>query len=279
MSVTNAWSLCRRDIDLEIEDVLRENWSQKKEFSLHKYKERPTSALFFVCSDVQVGFVSPDGTLLLTAGEGDAVFIPYGALYEARVLSSGGGVIDTYTVNLHFYSSEREEILLSEQISLVCHADASVYAMHLKALSDAFHGATGGGQNWARSKAELLFLLDLIGNAASPREEFYYPIRRGADAMREEWALNEKIEKYAQMSGVSVTYFYRCFRKWSGKSPVEYRTSLRLSHAESLLRGTDIGVREISQSVGFEDPFYFCRVFEKTYGVSPRRYRTNLRSS
>ncbi len=279
MRVITPWALCRQNADLEILAVLREHWTPKKEFSLHKHKERPTSALFFVCSKVEVAFETPSGERMITAQEGDAVFIPKGSLYEARVVSNSPDPIDTYTVNLHIYGEGREELLLSEGISLLSHDASGVYATHLKALSDAFYGVTGGGgSNMVRSKGELFLLLDRIGNAASPKEEFYYPIRRGADAMREEWWLNEKIEKYAQMSGVSVTYFYRCFRNWSGKSPVEYRTALRLSHAEGLLRGTDIGIREISQSVGFEDPFYFCRVFEKAYGTSPRRYRTQCRN-
>ena len=89
----------------------------------------------------------------------------------------------------------------------------------------------------------------------------------------DEWNQNEKIEKYAKMCGISVTYFYRCFRKWSGISPVEYRNRLRLSNAQSLLRCTDMQIKEIADTVGFEDPFYFCRVFSESFGLSPQAYR------
>ena len=90
----------------------------------------------------------------------------------------------------------------------------------------------------------------------------------------EEFFSNEKMEKYAALCGVSETYFYRCFREWCGKSPVEYRNALRLSNAESMLRHTDMSIGEIAGLVGFDDPFYFSRVFAKHFGCSPKRYRS-----
>jgi AraC-like DNA-binding protein len=120
-------------------------------------------------------------------------------------------------------------------------------------------------------------LLDLMAESSTQSNDAYYPIRKGIDALGEEWNKNERIEKYADLCGVSATYFYRCFRRWSGKSPVEYRNTLRLSNAESLLRCTDMRIGEISELVGFEDPFYFCRLFRERFGASPQGYRKRTR--
>ena len=117
----------------------------------------------------------------------------------------------------------------------------------------------------------------MISESASQKEDHYYPIRKGIDAFLRDWAQNEKIEKYAEMCGVSVTYFYRCFKKWSGNSPIEYRNALRLSNAESLLRCTDMQIQDISTAVGFDDPFYFCRIFSQKFGEAPQKYRKRLR--
>ncbi|MBR2337229.1 MAG: helix-turn-helix transcriptional regulator, partial [Clostridia bacterium] len=88
-----------------------------------------------------------------------------------------------------------------------------------------------------------------------------------------EWNKNERIEKYADICGISAAHFYNCFRESFGKSPVEYRNSLRLSNAETMLKSTDMRIGEIAQAVGYEDPFYFCRVFTKKNGLSPKKYR------
>jgi len=178
---------------------------------------------------------------------------------------------------LHFFDEFRNEILLSNSIALIAHCTDNRQEIYLKNLYDVFHQVKefsfGGRRNLAKIKGEFFLLLDLIETSVSQNDDFYYPIRKGAKAFCEEWNQNKKVEEYAKMSGVSVTYFYRCFRKWSGNSPVEYRNMLRLSNAESFLRCTDMKIQEIATTIGFEDPFYFCRLFSEVYGVSPKHYR------
>ena len=144
--------------------------------------------------------------------------------------------------------------------------------MHFQKLNEAVHQAAGN----LRIYGCTYTLLDAVIAAATNTDNGYYAIRAGVKLLAEEWYRNEKIEKYAAMCSVSNAYFYRCFRAWAGQSPVEYRNALRLSHAETMLRNTDMQVKEIAETVGFEDPFYFCRVFAKRYGVSPKKYRNGI---
>ncbi len=273
-------ALCEMDFDFKITDVFPEQWKDRREFSLYKSKPRPVSALFFICSDLTVCFVPMDGSPAVTARRGDVVFIPRGIRYCANVLGGAFDTIGTYTVNLHFFDENHEEFLLSDRIEILCHRGDNRRELHIKRLRDGFHRLTEtsaeGKRNPIKVKGEFFSLLDFLISTDSRSNEFYYPIRKGAEALCEEWNKNEKIEKYAQMSEVSVTYFYRCFRKWSGKSPVEYRNTLRLSNAESLLRCTDMRIQEISKAIGFDDPFYFCRIFSDTYGLSPKHYRARV---
>ena len=46
----------------------------------------------------------------------------------------------------------------------------------------------------------------------------------------------------------------------------------RIDRACVLLSTTSHSVQEISNSVGFDDPFYFSRAFKEMKGVSPRQY-------
>ena len=93
------------------------------------------------------------------------------------------------------------------------------------------------------------------------------------EALRRDWNKNEKIDDYAALCGMSPGYFYHVFKKWAGKSPVEYCNLLRVSNACSMLARTTMPVAEIAALVGFSDQFYFCRVFRKTTGLSPLEYR------
>jgi len=268
------------NLDFQIFDILPQNWMHRNEFSLYKDKERPLSALFFIFTDVEVTFFS-ENTPPLVVKKGDIVFIPKGMRYSVRLTNKNEFKIDTCTINLNMFDENREEIFFSDNISVLTKRGDNLLDVHLKNLFDVFYRVEKMGEkeakNISRIKGEFFLILDLISESASQRSDFYYPIRRGVEAFSNEWNLNEKIEKYAEPSGMSETYFYRCFRKWSGISPVEYRNNLRLSNAESLLRCTDMKIGEISESVGFEDPFYFCKLFSEKYGASPRNYRNNTR--
>ena len=283
MKTVDPCNLRYMDINAELFDIFPEVWGKKREFSLYKRTPRPYSALFFISGDVEALFLW-DGEEL-SAKKGDVVFIPEGITYHAFISgATKEETLDshTYTLNLNIYGDGGEKLLLSQGISIISHRQDTPYDAGLRRLSDTLRRieGTGAGACYDRikAKAELLYLLDSISRSASENGDSYYPIRRGIDAFCDEWNKNEKIEKYAELCGVSVTYFYRCFRKWSGTSPLEYRNSVRLANAEGLIRCTDMRIQEISEAVGYDDPFYFCRIFSEKYGSSPSKYRKSFRS-
>lgn len=262
--------------DFEITDIFPEGWSRRKEFSLYRQNARPRCALFFVCSALEVTFFSPPHTPC-TASKGDIVFIPKGICYYASVTGLSSQKVDTYTVNLDLFDKNGEVLLPCEGIAVIAKKEPQLLSAHLQNLYTAFYRAERGlatqSRNLAKTKGEMFLLLDLIAKSSKQTDEYDYPIRQGIEAFCDEWNKNEKIEKYAQLCGISVTYFYRCFRQWSGRSPVAYRNDVRLFNAESLLRCTNMQIQEIAEAVGFDDPFYFCRIFTEHFGVSPKNYR------
>ena len=93
----------------------------------------------------------------------------------------------------------------------------------------------------------------------------------------EEWNQNEKIEKYALLSEVSITYFYRCFRGWSGKSPVEYRNMLRLSNAESLCEIPTPKFRKFNKLLALTTRFTFAACLQAYTGFHPRHLESIIK--
>lgn len=83
------------------------------------------------------------------------------------------------------------------------------------------------------------------------------------------WTLNA----LAKQAGYSKEHFGVQFRKYFGVSSMAYLMELRLRNAARLLMDPEKRVGEISQMVGFDDPFYFSRQFRKRFGVSPRQWR------
>lgn len=84
------------------------------------------------------------------------------------------------------------------------------------------------------------------------------------------------IEHYASSRGMSISWFIRSFRNYTGTTPMQYIVSLRITNAQILLETTAYSVNEISRLVGYDNPLYFSRIFKKHKGVSPSDYRKQL---
>ncbi|MFH0918843.1 MAG: AraC family transcriptional regulator [Fibrobacterota bacterium] len=78
------------------------------------------------------------------------------------------------------------------------------------------------------------------------------------------------------MSGCSREHFTRLFIKETGGSPGIYFTGLRLKEAQTLLRGTDMSLKEIAAKTGLCDANYLCRLFRKRFGLTPLQYKSTF---
>lgn len=87
------------------------------------------------------------------------------------------------------------------------------------------------------------------------------------------------IENYAGNHGMSVSWFIRNFKDYTGLTPAQYVLSLRISNAQNLLESTDYNVTEIADIIGYDNPLYFSRLFKKQCGVSPSEFRKQLKSA
>jgi YesN/AraC family two-component response regulator len=60
---------------------------------------------------------------------------------------------------------------------------------------------------------------------------------------------------------------------------VHYINQTRISAAQSLLLDTTYSIRDIAQSVGFEDVNYFSRVFKRLMGTTPSKFKDSHKIS
>ncbi|MFB9756696.1 AraC family transcriptional regulator [Paenibacillus hodogayensis] len=68
-------------------------------------------------------------------------------------------------------------------------------------------------------------------------------------------------------------YIARCFKKYTGMTPVKYVQHLRIEEAKSLLHRTDLPLAEIGERIGILDVNYLVRLFKEMTGTTPIRYR------
>ena len=81
------------------------------------------------------------------------------------------------------------------------------------------------------------------------------------------------VSQIAARLGISRSHLFRIFKKKMGVSVQEYLLSFRLERAEDLMKKTDMNIKEIMYSCGFNDLPNFSRQFRKVYGMPPGAYR------
>lgn len=89
---------------------------------------------------------------------------------------------------------------------------------------------------------------------------------------------NEKLSLSSIASNLnfSTGYISSIFRKHTGYSFSAYVSLVKVEKAKELINTHNYLMYEISEMVGFENPYYFSKVFKKTTGMSPREYELSV---
>ncbi len=82
------------------------------------------------------------------------------------------------------------------------------------------------------------------------------------------------LSQMGERCGLSYVQFLRRFKAFTGVSPIEYVAERRLQKAKQLLADTDLLVKDIAFSCGFENEYYFSNFFKKHTNMSPTAFRS-----
>ncbi len=89
------------------------------------------------------------------------------------------------------------------------------------------------------------------------------------DNLSEMLSLDDMCEHF----GLSKFHFAKKFQQLMGNSPLKYFMELKVQQACKLLDSSDIAIKVIAKTLGYEDPYYFSRLFKSIIGISPKQYR------
>jgi AraC-like DNA-binding protein len=87
------------------------------------------------------------------------------------------------------------------------------------------------------------------------------------------------INKAAAILNISASHLSRIIKKETGMTFTEYVLREKVKEAERLLADTDIQIKNIAVSLGFEDSNYFSRVFKKYTNTTCGKYRTSAKKN
>ncbi len=72
---------------------------------------------------------------------------------------------------------------------------------------------------------------------------------------------------------INKFYLTRVFKDQFGISPIDYLLHVRITHAKTLLRFSELSIEKVGIECGIPDTNYFTRIFKKIEGYPPGEYR------
>lgn len=91
------------------------------------------------------------------------------------------------------------------------------------------------------------------------------------DHYAEDLALNDCSARFH----MSTHHITRLFRKYLGTGFTSYKNKVRIDHAKRLLSETDKTIKEVCETVGYQNMNYFYRQFREATGLTPKEYQDN----
>lgn len=76
----------------------------------------------------------------------------------------------------------------------------------------------------------------------------------------------------------SKDYIIKRFFANFGVTPYDYQIQQKIFSAKNMLANMNLSVKEIADSLGYDDQHYFSFMFKKRCGMSPTQYRKKIRS-
>ena len=109
---------------------------------------------------------------------------------------------------------------------------------------------------------------------SAPKEGFL--IEKCLAYINENYADDITLESIAKINYISQNQLCRLFKKELGVTPNHFITETRLFYAKLMLTQTELSVKSIAFSCGFNTPSYFIKCFREKFGKSPNVYKKEL---
>ena len=83
---------------------------------------------------------------------------------------------------------------------------------------------------------------------------------------------NFSLQEMADYFNIGMSNLSQFFKRQTGKTLIEYYTTLRMEQAKILLADPQNKIDDIALQVGYLNTSSFIRRFKQCYGISPRQY-------
>ena len=118
-------------------------------------------------------------------------------------------------------------------------------------------------------------VINILRRSSTSSEVMPSIIQKAVNYIHKNYTNDILLVNVAKELSISKNYLGRLFRDTLGVNFNEYVKSLRLRQACSLLKSSQLSIKEIAFSSGFNSPIYFCNIFKEKMSMSPMQYRNS----
>ena len=121
---------------------------------------------------------------------------------------------------------------------------------------------------WLRSFCQKL--CRLLNDRKSTRSDKLVDLARGY--IKEHYMEKMTLADVAEALNISSGHLSNTFKKLTGTTLSDYIAQVKIQHAMELIDTHQYLMYDISDKLGFDNPYYFSKVFKKVTGISPREH-------
>ncbi len=177
---------------------------------------------------------------------------------------------------IHFTGNKAEKLIEDAQLPLAMPIEVSIDEKIISEFQSLFNEYIDRDFLFeTTSIAKFINIISLFGRAAVRlnKGQISASLKSALKYIDLNYTKTIDIKELAKQEHISYTYFRTLFKKKTGTSPNQYIIMLRLKNAATLLKQTELSIKEIAKSVGFSDQMYFSRIFKKRFGMTPKEFR------
>lgn len=224
-----------------------------------------------------VDYEIKDNTLLyVSAGQVHRVYREHENMeYEAYVLKFYDHFLDTRSETLNVFNNIANDSIIYVEGDAVDRFNRVMQMMYEEyACRDC-----DGAYDMLRNLLNMLLIMiarqrkHSFEKRVNVSDPSYTILDKFLRLLEERYSSSHNVNDYADILNISTRKLGEVMKRFLGKTTNDVITERVITEAKRLLLYSDSSVKEISFSVGFEDPSYFGKVFKKVTGVTPADFR------
>ena len=258
------------DFDVTKIFAMNQKWENGAEFQMNH--PRPTDALLYFCGSNAL-FCDKNGEDI-SIKKGDLFFIPHGSRYTWRFLNKhNGNEISCRLFEFLLIGDKGELIELSDCPVVIDGSRAGIFSTLFTSLVNERSRPQISLPAMKASAFAILAEFSRVFRENSVSERNFGCIYKGIRYLEDDLSQELSIAEIARLCNVSVNYFERLFKKYSGVTPTKFRLAGKIDRAKLMLETSPLDVEQLSRELNFSDSAYFCRIFKRIVGITPTQYR------